>query len=186
MIKIEGLPKGEWVTFNLREVLSDWAKHDVEEQVHRNLGGKVLKRRTGHLARSTLFRFVIHKGKDDYEILFTTAKYGPIHERGGVIRPKRAKYLTIPLGANKTPAGVARYSAPEIPDLFPIVVKGKLFLVRKDEKKGLIFYFLLKDRVRIPARKWFSSAIHRRLPSLNRKLRKEVEETLLALFKGWR
>jgi len=186
MIRIEGLKKvDDKIRFDLKRVLEDWARHDLEEQVQKNLAGRFLKRRTGHLARSTLFRMVVHKGSDGYEVLFTTAKYGPIHEHGGTIRPKRAKYLTIPLKANKTPAGAARYSAPEIPDLFPLVVKGKLFLVRNEGKKGLVFYFLLKKKVRIPARRWFSSAIAKKIGALNRRLKEEVEKTLKAIFTGW-
>lgn len=69
-------------------------------------------RRTGSLARSLNFR--VQRGFDKKLssvrlVLFTAGvPYARVQEYGAVIRPRRAKHLTIPGKANLTAAGVAR------------------------------------------------------------------------------
>lgn len=69
-------------------------------------------RRTGTLARSLNFR--VQRGFDKKLssvrlVLFTAGvRYARTQEYGAVIRPRRAKHLTIPGPANLTAAGVAR------------------------------------------------------------------------------
>jgi len=53
------------------------------------------------------------------------------------IRPKRAKFLTIPIGENLTSTGAARYSSPrQRPDGFFIESNGQLLFGYKNGKRG--------------------------------------------------
>lgn len=77
-----------------------------------------------------------------------------IHEEGGVIRPSRAKYLTIPLPSACDRRGVPlKKSARDWPDTFVIRSKrGNLLIVQKNEDGGITPLYLLKSSVRIKAR----------------------------------
>lgn len=81
-------------------------------------GDKSLARRTGTLARSFAKTVAGSELNELNLMIFTDVKYAPIHQFGGTIRPKKGKYLAIPLGAAKTRAGVARWTSPrDVPDL---------------------------------------------------------------------
>lgn len=57
-------------------------------------------------------------------------KYADIQEHGGIVRPKKGKFLAIPQSPVKTPAGVARYRSPRD---YP----GPTFVMR--DKKGRLW-----------------------------------------------
>lgn len=63
----------------------------------RKAPGKALASRSGELRRS-LFTRVIRHGDGFMSIKGTTSPYGRIHEKGGVIKPKRSKFLARPIG----------------------------------------------------------------------------------------
>lgn len=119
-----------------------------------------LANRTGTL-RATM----AHKVRDDGKDLTlrntignaATAHYVHIQEEGGIIKPKRAKALTIPLPDNMTAAGRPRFKkASEVEGLFLLKTNGKAFLVRKAPSgEGLEFLWMLKKSVKIPARLGF-------------------------------
>lgn len=78
--------------------------------------------------------------------------YARIQEFGGLIKPKRGKYLAIPLSAAKTKAGVARYASPrDIPGLVFLKSKtGNPILaqrVAKGKKSKLVPMFVLVKSV---------------------------------------
>lgn len=89
-------------------------RHIVREK----LRGQALNARTGTLARAIFYLVEVFQSIAQVRIGVDTAKakYGPIHELGGVITPKRAQNLTIPLGPALTRNGVARLSAREFLD----------------------------------------------------------------------
>jgi len=140
----------------LKHVVERWAQTYLNEKIQHNLSS-ILKRRTGTLARATKFKSA-KLTRDGIQVDFYTTVYGPIHEHGGTIKAKKAKYLTIPLRDNKTPAGVARYRATEIPGLFVRRNKHGNLLLSALDGNELKDYFLLKRQVKIPPRKWFSKA----------------------------
>ena len=80
------------------------------------LSGQLLKVRTGNLRRATFYR--VEEARDTVSAVLgidhRKAPYGRIHEKGGTIRPKRARHLTIPLPAALTGAGVARFTASQV------------------------------------------------------------------------
>ena len=114
--------------------------------------------RTGHLRRS--IKAVARGVGLDSEIrLSANTPYAGVQEHGGTILPKKGKYLTIPLGAAKTAAGVSRKGARDYPDLFFIMSKaGKPLLVRKSGD-GIEPMFLLVTSSRVPARPYLAPGI---------------------------
>lgn len=133
-----------------RGILIDFQR----EHTRRFMSGRPgLHRRTGTLARSFLFRVEGDRISNLQGVYFTNLVYAGIHEFGGVIRPRRRKFLTIPLPAAKTAAGVARGGARDFPNTFvrrgP---SGNLIIYQKRPKGPPEPLFLLKREVRIPPR----------------------------------
>lgn len=77
-------------------------------------------------------------------------KYAAAQERGATIHA-RGRYLTVPLGAVKTRAGVVRRSARDYPGAFVIRSRaGKLLIVQKNGKR-IVPLFVLVQSVKVPA-----------------------------------
>jgi len=159
--------------------LQKWTGKTVK-QIIRNLSGPILKTRSGHLRRSVTGR--TFKEKLIYAIIGSGifgrkgVRYARIHEKGGTIKPKKAKMLTIPLPGVKGRA--ANY-----PDSFIIKSKkGNLLIVEKRGKKGLRPLFSLKKKVKIPPRKWLSRSIKEMKPDLDRSMK--PGEILKVMQKG--
>lgn len=121
----EGLAKG--VKFAAGKVASDY------------LSGQSLKRRTGQLARA-VDGWMISPNEAVVGVRPNSAveKYKwLLGDEQKTITPKRAKFLTIPIGENLTGAGVARFSSPrQVPDGFFIKSKGRLLFGYKKGKRG--------------------------------------------------
>ena len=159
----------------LADAFEDWALHELDPEVQDVLSNRILRRRTGTLARSTFFKD-LRATKSQVTVSVVTTVYGPVHEYGAVVRPRRRKWLTVPLPAAQTPAGVTRYSARDYPGAFLLKTgSGKLFIAKRGSQKGkLDFLFVLKKEVKIPARRWFSIAARRALDKLPEYLGKEI------------
>jgi phage gpG-like protein len=139
----------------------------VLERLVANVSGVILKRRTGNLAKSMGWRIdkvneipegIIGSGAS---LNINRMVYANIHETGGVITPKRAKMLAIPIGRALTRAGVARFKPREITSagydnsFIRRTNSGNLILFGTKGSK-LIPLFVLKDSVKIPARRYMS------------------------------
>lgn len=127
---------------------------DRTMQTERLRGRPGLRRRTGGLSQS--FHHIVI-GKQSLNTLrmryFTNKKYAAIHEHGGAVRPKRAKYLTIPLKANLTPAGVMRRPIRQFPHVAFVMSRRKALIALAGDSKGEMRpMFVLKKRVKIPKR----------------------------------
>lgn len=104
------------------------------------LSGQSLKRRTGRLAGSVegwmagplegVVGVKPDSGVEKYKWLLS--------DEEKTITPKRAKFLTIPIGENLTGAGVARFTSPrQVPDGFFVKTKtGRLLFGYKRGKRG--------------------------------------------------
>jgi len=122
------------------EGLAEGVKYAAGRVVSDYLSGQSLKRRTGQLARSVdgwmagqldgVVGVRSHSAVAKYAWLLT--------DEQKTIVPKRAKFLTIPIGENLTGAGVARYSSPrQVPDGFFVKTKsGKLLFGYKKGTRG--------------------------------------------------
>lgn len=93
--------------------------HDrVEDRINNQTTDNSLTSRTGDLKRS--IQFSVDKNKKEGKV-FTRSIYAPIHEKGGIIRAKKAykklkggPFLNIPTNNIKTKAGVVKYTSREV------------------------------------------------------------------------
>lgn len=171
----------------LRETLrNEGARWEGEMQ---NRTRRNLRRRTGSLARS-IRQDVRGSSLTDLELrAATTSPYAKVHEFGTIgkggalpsIVPKRAKWLTVPLQGNLTPAGVPRYpSAAALRGQGTFVLKtksGKLFIVRR-EGEQLRWLWILVKKVDIPPRLGFFATWRSRDKARRVALRKAVVAAL--------
>lgn len=151
--------------------LQRWTGRTVKKII-RNVSGPILKTRTAHLRRSIAGR--TFPGKIVKAIIGSglfgrrPVKYARIQEKGGTVRPKRSKYLTIPFPGIKGRA--ANY-----PGAFFIKSKaGNLLLVERKGKSGLRPLFVLKSSVNIPASHFMSESIDQMRPDLRKSLKPEA------------
>jgi len=94
--------------------------------------------------------------KDGVQVGAYNIPYAAIHEFGGVIRARNARYLTIPL----SPEFKGRY-ATEFNDLFVKRIRNRLFLVRRLDDGKLQFCYLLRENVTMPARPFMRPALEK-------------------------
>lgn len=89
---------------------------------------------------------------------FTTSPSAVLHEKGGVVRPRKSKYLAIPLGEAKTAAGVARASVRSYKDTFvrPSPRRSALVVYQRRGSRSVALFLLLRS-VTIPARLGFEA-----------------------------
>jgi len=123
--------------------------------------GRGVQDRTNRLADSFGFR-VEGRGSDAsrfrrrLEVFSAGVPYARDQEYGATIRPRRKKWLTIPLPDAKTAKGVARGSARSFKDtFFRRSRKGNLLLSQRLASGELRNLFVLKKRVRVPGRLGF-------------------------------
>jgi len=129
------------------------------------LSGQSLKRRTGSLARA-----IDGWLEGDFEGVVgvksnsTVGKYAwLLSDEEKTIRPKRAKFLAIPIGEGLTPAGVARFSSPrDVPDGFFVKTGGSLLFGRKRGERGKFRAFLLGALKHFLANEWRSAQAQKR------------------------
>jgi len=119
-----------------------------------------LSKRSGKLLSSLSENRIDVRGDDDIEVSFTLTGIASVHERGATIRPKRSKYLTVPLppalNSNGTPK---RKSARDWQNTFVLKSrKGNLLIVQKAGGGRITPLYVLKKQVTIPQRLGFEDA----------------------------
>lgn len=106
----------------------------------------VAPRRDGYLRESIFGRV---EGPD--VIIGSTEKYADVHERGGVIVPKRAQFLTIPLLGQR---GWARHDP--TPMFFFRAKSGRLYLAERIGRRVRPRWWL-RERTVVPARRFLEA-----------------------------
>lgn len=157
---------------------------DKHMQTNRLRGRPGLFRRSGRLAQSftgettgaSLRELVMRYG--------TNVAYARIHEEGGTIRPRRAKWLTIPLPANLMPSGVMRRSIRSFKHVRFIRNKRtghagpSLTALCGDSPESMKPMFVLVKEVKIPPRlglmKSWADERNRLIADLNRAVREAL------------
>jgi len=164
-IKIEDIGNSrEEIINNLKQIQKDFPKiaekitkrflESIRGSIVKNyLKGQVLKSITGKLSSS--INWWLSEGGVGF--IGSDLIYAAIHEFGGTIVPKNAKYLTIPLwkGAARQIGG-----AREVPNAFFKITNGRLLMYGKS-KYGIMPYFLLLKSVTIPPRPYIWPAIEK-------------------------
>lgn len=138
--------------------------------------GAPLKTRSGHLRRNIHAQVERRVMATALHVGTRKVRYAKVQDEGsgylpgGVIKPKRKQYLTIPLGKTKGRAA-------NFPNAFVYQAKTgakNLFIVQGRKTAGgkskLRFLFLLKKQVKIPATRWFSGTVDDLRPTLRRYL----------------
>lgn len=138
----------------------------------RAISGRILKTRTGFLRRNISYKITETATSQKMQIgtgipPTKRVKYARILEKGGQIKAKRVKYLTIPFPGVK---GRAR----NFPDTFVLrSKKGNLIIAERRGATGFRPLFLLKPSVMIPEFKWFSIPLKEKTPLLKQYMRKK-------------
>ena len=165
ILEIPGLQGGREQSRIVQTIVNQWALSTLNEKVQDSLAGQRLNRRTGNLAARTFIQ-VQPVGALQTKVSINTndIPYGEIHEFGGVVKAKKRKFLSIPLPAALTPAGVKKAPLPEFEPTFlrkPKSAGSKadwvVFLRNRDRTATPIF--VLQRQVTLPARKWASGAL---------------------------
>lgn len=118
------------------------------------LSGQKLNVRTGNLRRSlqeSRAKKVQERGDAVIGTVGTNMEYAAINEYGGTIRPKKSKWLTVPLKDALTAKGVARGKPRDFKDTFFAMSKnGNLIMFGKSMVGGSVVpLFALKKEVKI-------------------------------------
>lgn len=110
------------------QAFEDWGEDWRGSMLDRFRGGDGLHTRTGGLKRSLDAR-VTGKGSPGMKLRLVSGgvPYARIQEHGGTVKPINARFLAIPLDANKTAAGVPRYPSPRA---FIAAHPGETFFLR--------------------------------------------------------
>lgn len=103
--------------------------HAAAHTARQHLTGQTLRRRTGNLARAltgwSVAKYQAMVGVKDQSAVDAYAWL--LGDDTKIIRPRKGKYLAIPIGANMTAAGAAKYDS-------PVFVPGGFFLRSKSGK----------------------------------------------------
>ena len=186
----------EFQEITLRILRSCWKTFERKMVVERLSGpttANSLSVRTGQLRRS-MNHIIIPRGSKGVRLnVFVGGgvPYARIHEKGGTIRPKKSKYLAIPVGQQLTGAGVSkggpRQSADPLMFILSKLTKKKLLVAAKQvpRKRGsgtrltpdlkggkLDVRFVLVDKVTIKPRLGFKKTFNIVAKECIRKLRR--------------
>lgn len=116
-------------------------KWPVSRRVKKH-GGKTLRK------TSKLMNSVHYVTASDHLTIMTNERFARIHQFGGVIKAKNAKFLTIPLSED-----AAGKRARDFSDTFFMKSKnGNLLLMQNTGEESVRALYLLRKSVRIPAR----------------------------------
>lgn len=175
----------------IRRTMSQWGVEWITALVTERMNGSPgVTTRTGNLSRDWNTTTVDDAGGVNLVIAShgTGNAYAGLQERGGTVRPARAKWLWIPLGANRTVQGVARITPSQAMangGFFTNAKRGrggKLFwaypLTKAERKKGggaLVPLFALKSEVYVPPRLGAADLFRDRLPDLQERLAKAAK-----------
>lgn len=136
----------------------------VERALKDNISGAYLNVRSGHLRSSIGSKVEVWKDGLSATIGSGARQgdrvtYANIQETGGTIRPRIKQYLTIPLDAAMTPAGVTRFTAPEVRHgghgYKSSFIRNHIIFGVKNSKK-IVPLFVLKQSVEVPASHYLS------------------------------
>jgi len=125
-------------------------------------------------------------------VIGSNVVYARIHEEGGTIRPKRAKYLTIPLRHLKWSQGRERYQAKNysaftnagrqrwgagnlgVAQTFILNRHGRLYIMGKVGRGKIVPLFRLVKQVKIPKRPYLRPALTQIVPMVMNEIGRRI------------
>ena len=176
----------------LEAVGKEWGAMFLGRLVRTRLSGRTdgdmgVNRRSGNLQRDWNTTSIANGGDVQVTVQSsgTADAYAGLQERGGTIKPINAKWIWITLGANKTPAGVARITPRQAMANGGFFTNarsgGKIFWAyplikaKRGKAHNLVPLFALKSEVKVPARMGATSLFESMLPLLGMAVLAEVE-----------
>ena len=143
------------------------------EESARQFAATRLKVRRGFLVSSIRGEVVDRGGSLSVELTAGNNRvpYAAIQEFGGIIRPKRAQFLTIPL-LERLRGVKARSFRPS--KTFVLETGNKLFIVERTDSGDLIFLWRLVKSVRIKGKRYMRDAMDKAVRNLRGRLDKEL------------
>ena len=127
--------------------------------------GGSFKRPSGQLARSIQSKLVV-RGTTISSVVGSGVRtgdrlpYANIQEKGGTIRAKNSKWLTIPLSGAKTASGRAKKaSARDFSDTFVDKSESGNLIIFQEKGDKIIPLFLLRKSVKVPGTKYMSRTL---------------------------
>jgi len=158
--KLEKVDKG---TRMVQKRITRFGAQLMVKEVKAQASGRVVNVRSGRFRRS--IKATIDDAKN-FAVVGSNVAYAPIIEfgtgglPGGTIRPNRARFLTVPLPAALTGAGVKRGQARDFADTFVRTnpSTGRTVIYQRRGRDEAIPLFVLVDSVHIKARRPFAIA----------------------------
>jgi phage gpG-like protein len=139
------------------------AGKDLKGAIRAKLTGDVLNVGTNELRNS----FKVRRTGSAMHAGGTNVRYAAIHEYGGIIKPKRAKNIAIPIGSRK--GSPRKYN-----DLSFIMPGGTKLLI---DATGEAQY-VLKPSVKIPKRPYMAPSLEERRPIILERARKMLQKLI--------
>jgi hypothetical protein len=181
--RVTGLQLQRWMDRTMKHLVKA-----VQANIRKD--GGLIGRRSGTLARAMTSAVTAVAGGQVVGDVWpdpTVAPYGSIQEDGGVIVPKTAQMLTIPLAAMLTGNGVARGTARQVRDNpgafgFTSTFSRKEVVFGTRGRGQIIPLFALKSRVMIPATHFLSTTLTQELAWIQEELERITGETVSLLF----
>lgn len=178
----------------MSQLLNDLvSRHQID--MNRRVSNVALKRRTGALARSLRRTPASPEKLVAMSHVGRGAPYAAAHEFGATIRPRRRKFLTVPLSAARMPAGATRQAARlvrggrgwQTASRVPGAADTGTFIYGKGDRKfigverkggGVLPLYVLKKSVRIPERLGFRDSWRGRVREFDRTASKRLRELM--------
>lgn len=150
------------------------------------LSGQKLKVRTGNLRRSlqeSRAKKVERRGDNVIGTVGTNMEYAAIHEYGGTIRPKKSKYLAVPLKAALTAKGVARGGPRDFKDtFFAMSKKGNLIMFGKSMGK-IIPLFAMKKEIKIPKSPFMKPSLEEKTSDIIKFFSEDIQKEVAKIWR---
>lgn len=164
---------------------------------NRNTSADILKTRSGGLRGTVGYKNENTKSVKDLRLVLfvgdgATKHYARMQEYGGVVKPTRSRFLTLPLPDNLTAAGVPRFpSARALFEQYPKRVwfdktaRGNTVIRYRPEQpmfgKDMLTLWILKDSVRLKPRLGFAKTVKEQQGVRVKELRDALARTLRAV-----
>ena len=156
--------------------------HFKRTRLRKKKSGDGVQSRSGALRRS----FDNAWGGNDLDSMFVQTHsagvpYASIQEEGGEIKPRRGNWLTIPLDAAKTAAGVTRKPARQWNDTWFWRLPSGALLLMQDRGDDFVPLFLLVKKVVLKGTLGFMDTWDAELPKLVKIVNKATKSALEAV-----
>lgn len=143
-------------------------EQSAKQNIARNFHGK------GTLAASVKHRLEKFGGLSLAGVVYSNLVYAAIHEFGGTVTPKDAKWLTIPF------EGVQGRAMDYQDTFFAKTASGNLVLFQKRGGEAIPLFLLVK-KAEIPARPWLNPALENNREAVTTIIGDAVKEALASV-----